>query len=106
MTTKKALSSVIITKSCQKQVKPTPFKYMALEISMKYLAGIKRETPCRKIGIFSIGKLKPDKRRAGNSVVTDAICMADWLEVAVVEIKRPNAMVPTKKIKVQKSNSR
>lgn len=68
-----------------------PFKNIDRLIRMYHLAGSIEVRPWKKIGIFSIGNMNPDKRRDGSNPVIIDICIASCWFFAKIEMSIPCA---------------
>ena len=91
--------------SSPKYVIPTPFNKIALRATIKYFAGTIYEITCKKVGIFFIGKIKPDKIKVGRREAKREILNATWEESEIVEINNPIPKAPIIKRMIIKYNN-
>ena len=72
---------------------PTPFKNNPLIIVIKYRSGITYVMYCTSFGIFSMGKVNPERKINGMKIKNCAVIIACCCVFEMVETKRPNPNV-------------
>ena len=79
---------------------PIPLRNIPRVNTIKNLTGFSRVKYCRKIGISSIGEIKPDNNTAGiiNVITLKIACC--WV-LQIEEIKSPTPTIASKEIKIE-----
>ena len=102
-TIKKNVIKMMISVSFQRYFNPTPFSIMSLMMMINHFEGMILLRICITLGIFSIGKMKPESKIVGSIRPAREIIRAICWFLLTVEIKIPIDSAMKMKSKVSSS---